>query len=273
MVFNSFNGIGCGMVLFLMATLGDSLYMMAFKKPAFLHHSGTLTNVSPTAAVLERYFPFYNRLDAAHKQYFRHRVNSFMERYTFAGRGIAVTEEMEVSLAATWVMLTFGMRKYLPDLFSVIVLYPDTFTAADGEERQCEFNPMAKAVVFSWPYFKEGMVLSNDNFNPGLYQFARIMHFWYRLNDKADATASLYCSRYEKLLDYLDNPRNRNRIMEAGYFTEGEYYNNEQFLAIVLQYFFETPEVFKKEHHGLYKKIAIMINSYPALRPVSGTES
>lgn len=109
MVFNSFNGIGCGMVLFLMATLGDSLYMMAFKKPAFLHHSGTLTNVSPTAAVLERYFPFYNRLDAAHKQYFRHRVNSFMERYTFAGRGIAVTEEMEVSLAATWVMLTFGM--------------------------------------------------------------------------------------------------------------------------------------------------------------------
>lgn len=248
-------------VLFLLGAIGDSLYMIAFKKPAFLHYYGTLTDIPSTGVrVLQAHFPFYNNLNDTHKLYFRHRVNSFTDRYTFAGRGIDVTEEMQVSIAATWVMLTFGMRKYLPDLFSVIVLYPDAFTAADGEERYCEFNPMAKAVVFSWPYFKEGMELINDNFNPGLYQFARIMHMWYRLNDEADATASLYCSRYEKLLDYLDKPHNRDRIQEAGYFTEDSYHTNEQFLAIVLQHFFETPDEFKSKLYGLHRKIAIMIN-------------
>lgn len=248
-------------VLFLIGSIGDSLYMMAFKKPPFLHHYGTLTDVSAEAiTALEADFPFYNRLDAAHKQYFRHRTNQFLEHYAFVGRGITITEEMRISVAATWVMLTFGMRNYLPDLFTTILLYPESFTAGDGETRECEFNPMVKAVVFSWPYFKEGMEMSNDNFNPGLYQFARIMHIWYRLNDEADATASLYCSRYDKLLQYLDNPRNRERIEEAGYFAEDRFYSNEKFLAVMLQYFFETPDEFKKKLFGLHRKIALLIN-------------
>lgn len=253
--------IPVAVALYLLWKIADSTYMAVVKKPPFLHYYNTLYTVSPTATqLLIQYFPFYNRLDDKHKEYFRHRLKVFFNTYTFAGRDIEVTEEMQTLIGATWVMLTFGMRNYLSDLFTTVIVYPQAFTGFDNEERNCEFNPNVKVVVFSWPYFKNGIEINNDNFNPGIYQFCRIMHMNYRLNDESDATASLYTTRYEKLLDYLSNSRNRARIVEAGYFKEDSFYNNEQFLAVAMQYFFETPQEFKRNLHGLYKKIALLIN-------------
>ncbi|MFP9112689.1 zinc-dependent peptidase [Flavobacterium sp. RHBU_3] len=238
--------------------------MMVFKKPIFVHYYHTQLDVTDEErAVLEHNFSFYRRLDEKHKGYFRHRVKSFTDKYTIAGRGVEVTTEVKIKVAATWVMLTFGMRSYLTEYFDAVILYPDTFETSVGEWSNSEFNPKAGAVVFSWAEFDAGLQYENDNINIGLYQFARILHLWYRIEDESDATASLYSMLYDKFQNYLDNPRNRARIMESGYFNYDGFSSNEVFTAVALEHFFETPDTFKKALPRVYWHIARMVNYKP----------
>ena len=60
--------------------------------------------------VLHNQFQFYKKLSPKKKIYFEHRVATFIEKYTFHGKeGLQVTDEMKILIAATAVMLTFGM--------------------------------------------------------------------------------------------------------------------------------------------------------------------
>jgi Mlc titration factor MtfA (ptsG expression regulator) len=55
-----------------------------------------------------------------------------------------------VLIAATFVMLTFGMRHYLIDVFDKIIIYPQPYFSTIKEYHKGEFNPGMKLLVFSW---------------------------------------------------------------------------------------------------------------------------
>ncbi|WP_410603855.1 zinc-dependent peptidase, partial [Bacillus sp. SIMBA_008] len=44
------------------------------------------------------------------------------------------------------------------------------------------------------------------------------------------------------------------------YFREYAYTNKFEFLAVILEHFFETPEIFKREFPELYLNVKTMIN-------------
>ena len=90
---------------------------------------------------------------------------SYTTQMDAARQGI-VTEEMKVTISATYVMLTFGMREYLNPLFKRIVIYPDVYYSSQNDNyHKGEFNPRLESIVFSWKHFKEGIDISNDNLN------------------------------------------------------------------------------------------------------------
>ena len=136
----------------------EPAYMLMFDKPVYVHWY-LFTNELPTEAqfILNKEFRFYRNLSPVRKKYFRH----------FVGReGLEVTDAMKIRIAGTNVMLTFGMRQYLTDVFQTIIVYPDTFLSLASEEyHKGEFNPAAGAIVFSWRHFMEGIEYDNDNLN------------------------------------------------------------------------------------------------------------
>ena len=90
--------------------------------------------------ILEQQFPFYSKLIPQQQRIFRHRVKSLMLDKHFTGRqGIEVTSEMQVLIAATAAMLTFGFRNFYIGLLERIVIYPQ------GLSFQKPIKPIIKA--------------------------------------------------------------------------------------------------------------------------------
>ncbi len=250
------------LLYFVFQRIIEPAYILFFNKPIYVHFypfPKELTFEQNT--VLENQFKFYRNLSDRKKRFFRHRVHSFIKNYQFAGRhGLEVTEEMKVKIAATAVMLTFGMREYILSLFEVIVIYPDVYESLNGDYHQGEFNPAAKAVVFSWKHFQEGIDFDTNNLNLGLHEFAHVLHLNSVGRRRLGSSFTIYSDMFDKIKEYSAIPYNRDKIMNSGYLREYAYTNQYEFMAVVFEYFFETPQEFRQKLPELYEMVKKMIN-------------
>ncbi len=238
----------------------EPAYVLAFKKPLFLHAYPLLKKLnSEQKAILEHNFPFYNRLNLKRKKYFEHRVKEFLSKYEFVGKDIEITPLMQILIAGTYVMLTFGFRKYLIELFSRIVIYPSSYYSSSNDAyHKGEFNPRMKSIVFSWEDFVLGHETSNDNINLGLHEFAHALHFHCLKSN--DPSAVIFYDEFNKSMNYYKDDSLNAELRSNGYFRLYAYQNQFEFLAVILEHFFETPAIFKKQHPELFKIIVKMIN-------------
>ncbi|NQY07009.1 MAG: zinc-dependent peptidase [Flavobacteriaceae bacterium] len=249
------------MVLFLFFKIIDVLYLNTFKRPLFVHFYLKKRTLKPNRKlILVQQFSFYKKLSRKHRSYFEHRVACFIDDKEFIGRdGSFVDDEKKVLIAATAVMLTFGMRNYLLDVVEKIIIYPDVFySTINKANHKGEFNPMVKALVFSWKDFKEGYAIEDDNLNLGIHEFTHAIH----LNSlKSGDTASIIFSDGFKELQEILKLRNvRDKMIESDYFRDYAFTNQFEFLAVVVENFIESPKDFKVYFPEIYYKLRQMFN-------------
>ncbi|PRZ25153.1 zinc-dependent peptidase [Flavobacterium granuli] len=239
----------------------EPFYVLIFNKPIFIHWYpfGEKLSVSQRG-ILEKEFVFYGKLSDKRKRFFEFRVAAFISKYKFIGKeGFVITDEVKVLISATFVMLTFGMRRYLINVFDKVIIYPQAyFSTINKEFHKGEFNPRVKAVVFSWKDFEEGFLHRNDNINLGLHEFAHALYF-HGLRGK-DQSSIVFADAYVKIQEYLVQPKVLNHLIASNYLRIYAYTNQAEFFAVVLEHFFETPQLFKQEFPELYYNIKDMIN-------------
>ncbi|WP_130735426.1 zinc-dependent peptidase [Flavobacterium sp. J27] len=239
----------------------EPIYAFFFRKPIYVHlylfpKKLTMRQIQ----LLYNQFDFYKKLPLPQKKYFEHRVATFIQKYPFIGKeGIVVTDEMKVLIAATAVMLTFGMRNYLFTVIDKIIIFPDVYySTLNKNYHKGEFNPSLKAIVFSWKHFLEGYEISNDNLNLGLHEFGHVLHYQGLKN--SDTSATIFSVTYEEIMQEVKYPPNYARLLQSDYFRIYAYTNEFEFIAVILEHFFETPEDFKSEFPQLFEKVKVMIN-------------
>jgi Mlc titration factor MtfA (ptsG expression regulator) len=209
--------------------------------------------------ILSQNFQFYKQLKPKYKRYFEHRIANFINTYEFVGRDISVTEEMKVTIAGTAIMLTFGMRDYLNPLFKRIIIFPDIYYSDQTENyHKGEFNPRLESIVFSWKHFKEGIEITNDNLNLGLHEFTHAFHIHSLKSDKA--TAVLFNESLQNLFKVVSNPQLKEQLINSGFLRDYAYENQFEFVAVLLEYFFESPQEFKSKFPSIFIKVKHMIN-------------
>lgn len=238
----------------------EPIYVLVFNKPLFLHFYIFPRRLKASQQdILKENFSFYNRLSQKKKRYFEHRVKAFLRRYEFIGKEVEITDSMKILIAGTYVMLTFGFKKYLIDLFSRIIIYPTHYYSTSNDAyHKGEFNLGMKVVVFSWEDFVLGHTTSNDNINLGLHEFAHVLHFNGLKSN--DSSAAIFYDEFNKLMEYYNIEELNAQLRVKSYFRLYAYTNQFEFLAVILEHFFETPEDFKKNHPELFKIIVRMIN-------------
>lgn len=248
-------------ILFAYNVIIEPIYAFFFRKPVYVHFYPfpkklTLHQLS----ILSTQFDFYKRLPPRHKRYFEHRVATFIERYPFFGKeGIEITDEMRVLISATAIMLTFGMRNYLFTVIDKVIIYPDVYYSSFSDDyHKGEFNPRMRAIAFSWKHFLEGYEISNDNLNLGLHEFAHVVHFQGLKN--TDTSATIFSVTYDEIMEQVQLPSNLKQLVDSNYFRIYAYTNEFEFIAVLLEHFFETPERFKAEFPILFEKVKVMIN-------------
>lgn len=203
---------------------------------------------------------FYNKLSSVNKKYFEHRIVRFIENHEFIGReGVVITKEMKLLISATAIKLTFGYRRYLFSMIDKVIIYPkDYFSVIGNQQHKGETNPRYKTIVFSWKDFKEGIKIENDNLNLGLHEFTHAMHFSF-LSEKS-FSAMLFKKNLRKLLNFLENKEEQRKLISAGYLREYAFENQYEFLAVLIEHFFETPNEFKIELPQVYLLVQQILN-------------
>jgi Mlc titration factor MtfA (ptsG expression regulator) len=237
----------------------EPVCMLMFNKPLFLFWNPILKTIDPKdKAFLRKEFPFYANLSDKKKSYFEHRIYCFINHFNFEGKQIVITHQMKVLIAGTYIMLTFGMRRYLVELFENIIINPSVYYSVINDEyHKGEYNPRARAVVFSWEDFLRGH-RTKDNINLGLHEFAHVLH--YNSRKSRDPNAIIFFDEFSEIEKYFDNDKLKNEIRQKEYFREYAYTNKFEFLAVIFEHFFETPEIFQKEFPELFEHVKSMIN-------------
>jgi hypothetical protein len=238
----------------------EIIYLRNYKKPLVVFANVNFYQLQETQKqILSQNFQFYKQLKPKYKRYFEHRIANFINTYEFVGRDISVTEEMKVTIAGTAIMLTFGMRDYLNPLFKRIIIFPDIYYSDQTENyHKGEFNPRLESIVFSWKHFKEGIEITNDNLNLGLHEFTHAFHIHSLKSDKAPAV--LFNESLQNLFKVVSNPQLKEQLITSGFLRDYAYENQFEFVAVLLEYFFESPQEFKSKFPSIFLKVKHMIN-------------
>jgi Mlc titration factor MtfA (ptsG expression regulator) len=252
-----------GVVVFVFFSIlyGESLYVLLFNKPLCIHWSPFRRKVSNAQRnILSCEFSFYQKLSFEQQQKFEHRLACFLGKYQFIGKGgFVLTDQSLVLVSATYIMLTFGMGRYLIDVFDKIIIYPQPyFSTINKDYHKGEFNPKLKVLVFSWKDFKEGFRIENDNLNLGLHEFSHALYF-HGVKSR-DKSSVVFADTYIKIQRYLTEPGVLTGIVNSDYFRIYAYTNQLEFLAVIFEHFFETPQILKSQFPELYNYVREMIN-------------
>ncbi|HPW97207.1 MAG TPA: zinc-dependent peptidase [Flavobacterium sp.] len=247
-------------IMFVLSLL-DDIWISTFDRPLYVHLYLMPKKISEKERfLLIQNFDFYNKLSEKHKKYFHHRIAVFQKNYQFIARGdFQMNKEAQILISATYVMLTFGMRKFIVDVFDKIIIYPEEYFSTQTEDyHKGEFNPRMKAVAFSWKHFEAGCQISNDNLNLGIHEFSHVIHHHSLRNN--DGSSLSFKKHFETIIKEVNHPPNRQRLVDSNYFRIYAYTNQFEFLSVIIEHYFETPQQFKNEFPELYANVSKMLN-------------
>ena len=247
--------------LIILKLIAEPLYMLAFRKPLYIHYYPFPRKLTENKkSILRNEFHFYKNLSEKRKLYFEHRTSTFLTKYQFVGNEISVdNDEVKMIIAGTYVMLTFGMRQYLTTVFDKIIIYPSIYYSTVNQQyHKGEFNPHLKSIVFSWSDFLSGHQITNNNINLGLHEFTHALHI--SAKKRQYSSDVIFTDEFNSILDYLQDADFRQKMLNDNYFRDYAYENQFEFLAVLLEHFFETPHDFKHFYPELFEHVRRMIN-------------
>jgi len=238
----------------------ENWYAGVYDKPLYRHYFVFRKLSSNQISILENEFSFYGLLSKKEKRQFRHRIATFISQKEFIGRGgIQVSEHMKVLIAAVGCMLSFGRRNYDYSLIKHIVIYPDEFYSKINDAmHKGEFNPYGKALVLSWKDFEKGYQINNDNLNLGIHEFMHAMQLEARKSRDLDSTR--FAKQFQNILKQLTHREVKNKLDETQYFRAYAFTNQYEFMAVLAEYFIESPKDFKSHFPKLYTYTRKLLN-------------
>lgn len=245
-------------ILFAMIERG---YALIFKKPLYVHFYFKLHKLPADLKMhLRLHCKYFSKLRFRDQLYFEHRVMCFLRKYTYnSSKGALIDDELRILIASAYVMLTFGMRRYLTNVFETILIQPDSYYSAEESQlHNGEFNPKYKAVVFSRKALEESFRNDSDNLNIAIHEFAHVLT--YSTMKRRDVSSSIFTDQYHKIIKEIKQFDNAEQLKNSEYFRIYALTNQYEFVAVILEHFFETPDQFQNEFPNLYKDVRLMIN-------------
>ncbi len=213
--------------------------------------------------ILEKYLPYYRKLNSTYKRYFRQRVFDFANSKEFrGGNNTSVSFEQIVAISGAAIQLSFGNSNYSFSNFHEIIIYPEMYKSSiTGQYHRGEVNPNG-IIVISWKDFVYGYSTDEDNLNVALHEMGHAYFFSIMMNrydDESDVYDILSKFVYISEVEIIKIRRRKHNL-----FRKYAGANIFEFFAISMEHFFENSIEFKKELPGLYRYLCLLLNQDPA---------
>ena len=223
-------------------------------------------------AILERNLPLYTRLPADVRARLHGCINLFLADKNFIGcEGLAVTEEMRLTIAGNACLLLAGRGGPCYPGFSSILVYPDTYVAEethyDGLVQTTEASTRVGEswqrgpVVLSWADVLRGIRGHEDGYNVVMHEFA---HKLDEENDIMDGLPVLRdSSQYAEWARVLSREYASLQHRPSPLLDDYGAESPAEFFAVATETFFEKPAQMQRLLPELYQQL----NSYYNLDP------
>jgi Mlc titration factor MtfA (ptsG expression regulator) len=137
-------------------------------------------------------------------------------------------------------------------LLDRILLFDEAFeSAANSQKHKGEYNPRIRTLALSWKHVQAGIADDNDNIHLGLHEFTHVLHIESERTNYIDALR--FKKYHHKILLRLMEPDLRSRIDSAQFFRSYAFTNQYEFMAVLTEYFFESPIQFKQDFPQLFE--------------------
>lgn len=248
-----------GFLLFLFRVF-EGIYASRFNRPLVRHYYTFRKLSAEQLRVLTLEFEFYNKLSRKHKRQFQHRVATFIKDKEFIGRDeLVVTTRMQVLIAAVGCMLSFGRKNYLYSIVHFILVYPEEFYSNINQDyHKGELNPSGRALVLSWKDFEHGLADGHDNINLGIHEFMHALQL--EAKRSGDTDSDRFQIQFQNILKRLTQQEVKDRLDKTRFFREYAFTNEYEFMAVLAEYFVESPKAFNENFPELYHYTRSLLN-------------
>lgn len=168
-----------------------------------------------------------------------------------------MTGEMEVLIAAAAVQLTMGLETWDLSYFPQVLIYPAEYQNPLTKNYHKGETNLGGFMCFSWKHFLEGNASDNDKINLGLHEFAHALRFNGIRGNQSDYFFENYFPRWAAVAAKEFNQLRNN---SPSIFRKYGGVNLNEFFSVVVETFFETPELFREQQPELYTHTAILLN-------------
>jgi Mlc titration factor MtfA (ptsG expression regulator) len=226
--------------------------------------STSLTSDLVNATLLQHY-PYYQKLKQEDKDIFVKRLLEFAAEKDFTPmEGVETTtppETIMTLISASAIQVTFGLKKYLLEHFSRIIIYPTPyFNRMTQHWHKGEASVMG-TLVFSWKDLVSGIENQTDKLNLGLHEMAHALMLSRKLSPSSDIFFNIY---FDKWWSVSNNEFQKLEKHQTSFFRDYGGTNSEEFFAVCVECFFEAPKDFKELHPEIYRQTCILLNQDPS---------
>ncbi|MGC1440610.1 MAG: M90 family metallopeptidase [Burkholderiaceae bacterium] len=220
--------------------------------------------------ILRRRMPYYRRLPFNLQRQLQQQIHVFIAEKNFVGcRGLEVTDEMRVLIAAQACLLLLNRQTGCYPTMSEVLVYPDTFIVERDEvdaanvvhrvRRPVSGESWANSqVVLSWADVLEGAADPGDGQNVVIHEFAHQLDQESGSGNGAPGFSD--AEQAGRWSDVLSNEFNRLReqlaIDSEPLLDPYGAQSPVEFFAVATETFFERPVRLYAEHPLLYEELA-----------------
>jgi len=217
--------------------------------------------------ILEQKVAFYAQLDAASRRRFEQDVLRFLERVRIEGVKVEVDITDKLLVASSAVIPVFGFPEWDYTFLDEVLIYPDFFdTNYSIGNRSGDIvtgmvgsgGAMEGKMILSKPALHQGFANDGDKKNVGIHEF---IHLLDREDGAVDGIPTIL-NKNVFALPWLELIRQKSEEIIKGKNEIDAYGATSQteFLAVVGEYFFERPQLLRKNHPELYDLLTKAFN-------------
>lgn len=221
--------------------------------------------------LLTEHVAFYRSLSNEAKARFEDKIKEFLGYVHIHGVNTIVEDVDRLLVAASAIIPIFGFPEWRYYNLRDVLLYPDTFNKDEFLASQVNRNTlgmvgngaMQRMMILSKSALRLGFDNDNDKENTGIHEFVHLL-------DKEDGAVdglpeALLKKQYT--VPWLELMEENMKAMNEGQSDINIYgaTNKAEFFAVVSEYFFERPDLFKEKHKDLYKMMTEIFNQEPPI--------
>ena len=230
-------------------------------------------------AIIAAQVPLTRKLPPDIRARFEGKVNAFLDQVDFIGcNGLEVSEEMRLSIAAQACLLIANTDTWYRHL-TTILIYPGAFKSRQARQHgfvvtEREIIRTGESwsrgpVVLSWAHTQHGALDDTDGHNVVLHEFA---HQIDDLSGNTDGVPNLDPAQSYAAWEraFLPAYKAHVRKVSGGERTVLDPYGaegHEEFFAVAVEAFFETPAALKQGEPEIYEQLSMLFRLDPVTWP------